>query len=74
MFIPRLSIKKYVKDTKRKMVINKLQKKGLDMMGFKLGLQVNDVRVTLSDGDDIYTAKIKFNGNNITLDNFERAK
>lgn len=74
MFIPRLSIKKYVKDTKRKMVINKLQKKGLDMMGFKLGLQVNDVRVTLSDGDDVYTAKIKFNGNNITLDNFERAK
>jgi hypothetical protein len=74
MFIPRLSIKNYIKDTKRKMVINKLQKKGLDMMGFKLGLQVNDVRVTLSDGDDVYTAKIKFNGNNITLDNFERAK
>ena len=68
------SIRKYLKHKKRKAIVNHLQKKGLDVGGMRVGLEINDVRLTLSDGVETYSAKILINGNNIELTTFERAK
>lgn len=66
-------IKNIYRRKKKKMVINHLEKKGLDLCGLKVGLLIEDVRVTLSDGEDTYYAKLNINGNHVSLSKFERA-
>lgn len=68
------SLKRYIQHKKRRAIVNHIQKKGLDIGGMRVGLQVNDVRLTLSDGVETYSAKILIDGNNITLTTFERVK
>lgn len=67
-------IKNYFKKKRKHHTINRLEKRGVELSGLQLGLQIKDVRLTLTDEEtgDVYSSKIIMNGDNIRLSKFKK--
>ena len=67
-------VERKIREKTKATTVKYLQKNGVELSGLKMGISLNDVRLTLTDTETgkCYEGKIVINGNNITTSKFKR--